>query len=214
MKYIAICCEGSTEEAFVARVLSPYLEAEVKGILVTPHNMKGASDYKKIRDFVSDFCQSSPYALVTTMIDFYGWTKNIPNLVETAGGIYQQADNIESAVEKDLHEFDNLNFNIIIHEFEGLLFSDVNAFEGIVGKNQMLDLRNILHKAGDNPECINDSFETAPSRRIERIKPDYQKVQDGVEIAGRIGIEKIAENCRHFGRWIERIKTWTKEGAK
>lgn len=214
MKYIVICCEGSTEEAFVARVLAPYLEAEIKDVFVTPHNIKGVSDYKKIREFVSDFCESSPYALVTTMIDYYGWTKNIPNFVATAGDIYQQADNIESAIEKDLYMFGNLDFNLILHEFEGLLFSDVNAFEGIVGKSQILDLRNILHKAGSNPELINDNYETAPSRRIERIKPDYQKAQDGVEIAGRIGVKKIAEQCRHFGQWIERIRAWAKEGAQ
>jgi len=62
-----------------------------------------------------------------------------------------------------------------------------------------------------SPEHINDSEDTAPSKRIKRILPEYSKTLNGIEIAKRIGVDRIAEECRHFKAWLDGIKALAME---
>ena len=61
------------------------------------------------------------------------------------------------------------------HEFEGLLFSDVNAFPSVmdVPEESVLWLRRIRSQFS-TPEDINDEPETAPSKRIARTISMYR----------------------------------------
>ncbi len=63
-----------------------------------------------------------------------------------------------------------------------------------------------IRKKFSSPEHINNSYETAPSRRIKRVCPQYDKIVDGIQIARRIGIEKMLSECQHFASWIEHMK--------
>lgn len=76
------------------------------------------------------------------------------------------------------------------HEFEELLFTDPAAFE--------------------RPELINDSPETAPSKRIMRLIPEgaYSKTEHGRLIAESIGIE--ANRAKHpaFSEWVGKLQAW------
>ena len=211
MKYLFVCCEGKTEEAFVEKILAPYFKD--MGVCVTPSGMKGVSSFDKVKKHITGFCLSYPNSLVTTMIDYYGLEKVIPTLISTEGDIYERVQTTEKKVKKELSSLHNLHFNIVLHEFEGLLFSDVNAFDGIVNNSQMLELRNIRRRVA-TPEHINDNYETAPSRRILDQIPDYSKIRNGVEIAQRIGIDKMADECIHFRQWIAKLTTWAKEDIR
>jgi len=82
-------------------------------------------------------------------------------------------------IREELSMLKNLCFNIVLHEFEGLLFSDVNAFDGIAYSSQLLELKNIRRREAP-PEHINDKYETVPSRRIIDQIPDYSKIMNGV----------------------------------
>ena len=146
------------------------------------------------------------------MIDYYGLQKVIPTLIPAEGDIYERVQVAEEKVMKELHSLDNLYFNIVLHEFEGLLFSDVNAFIGIANRNQLRELKNIRSRAV-TPEHINDKYESAPSRRIINQIPDYSKIRNGIEIAQRIGIERMKDECAHFKQWIENLVAWAYEGV-
>ena len=211
MKYLFVCCEGKTEEAFVEKVLAPYFKD--MGVCVTPSGMKGVSSLDRVKKHITGFCLSYPNSLVTTMIDYYGLQKVIPTLILTEGDIYKRVQAIEKKVKEELSSLNNLYFNIVLHEFEGLLFSDVSAFAGIANNSQLLELRNIRRRAA-TPEHINDKYETAPSRRIFSHIPDYSKIRNGVEIAQRIGIDKMTDECVHFRQWIAKLTAWAKEGAR
>ena len=50
-----------------------------------------------------------------------------------------------------------------------------------------------------------DSQHTAPSKRIEKLVPEYQKLLMGVQAAQDIGLETICAECLHFRRWMERL---------
>ncbi|MCM1257743.1 MAG: DUF4276 family protein [Roseburia sp.] len=60
-------------------------------------------------------------------------------------------------------------------------------------------------KEQNNPELINNGAETAPSKRILNCISCFDKANSGVDVLGKIGVEKIAENCRHFSDWINRL---------
>ena len=57
-----------------------------------------------------------------------------------------------------------------------------------------------------NPEDINDSPETAPSKRMKTLIDGYEKVTYGISLVEYTGIETILHKCPHFKDWIEKLK--------
>src|SRR5438045_3280467 len=55
---------------------------------------------------------------------------------------------------------------VIMHEFEGLLFSDCDAFGKGIGKPQLAASFQSVRNQFTTPEEINDSPVTAPSKRV------------------------------------------------
>jgi len=58
----------------------------------------------------------------------------------------------------------------------------------------------------DTSEHINDSTDTAPSKRLEKLIPCYAKVSDGTIVSAHIGIDTIVKECKHFSEWISKIQ--------
>ena len=96
---------------------------------------------------------------------------------------------------------------IQLHEFEGLLFSNVDVFESVIPKGDLIGLEELKQTAAtyDNPELINNSPETSPSHRLARIVKGYDKVVYGNYLAESIGLNKIRERCPRFNYWIESL---------
>lgn len=218
-----ILCEGQTEERFVNELLAPYLLP--LSIFVTPIICEtkrtagkkykgGVSKYSKIKAELEILCKGDPTAFVTTMLDYYKLPSDTPGK-GTTGDIYKIANEIETAVNANLGGLRNLFVNVIIHEFEGLLFSDVSAFNGEAkaDNKELLELA-FIKNSFPTPEHINNSETTAPSKRILKILPEYSKTLNGITIAKRIGIDKIAEECKHFRLWLENIKSLGQESTQ
>lgn len=99
-----------------------------------------------------------------------------------------------------------------MHEFEGLLFSDVEQFQFVLdgwdarSRAALLQVR----QAFASPEDINDSPATAPSKRILSIfaNGSYAKTEHGPLIAEAIGVDTIREQCRQFDGWIRHLQAW------
>ena len=209
-----VLCEGPTEERFVKELLAPYLLND--SIYITAINLGGVSRYAKIKKALETLCKGDTSAYVTTMLDYYKLPKDTPGKY-TVMDAFEDAKSINTAVNTDLGGCRNLFINLIVHEFEGLLFSDVSAFAGEAkaSEKDLLELARIKNDPKfPTPEHINDSEMTAPSKRILNILPGYVKTLNGLTIAKRITIEKIAEECPHFRAWIEKIKALAKEGAQ
>jgi hypothetical protein len=220
---VYILCEGQTEDRFVKEILAPHLFRQ--NIYATPIICEtkrtaskkykgGVSKYSKIRTELEILCKGDPTAFVTTMLDYYKLPSDTPGK-DAEGDIYKVATEIETAVNANLGGQRNLLVNLIIHEFEGLLFSDVSAFYGEAKADDkaLLELAHIKNNF-PTPEHINDSETTAPSKRIIKILPEYSKTLNGIPIAKRIGIKKIAEECQHFRAWIENIQALGQEDAQ
>lgn len=223
MKRLYILCEGQTEEDFVSIVLNPYLQSlEIVAIPIicktkrtpTKKHKGGVSSFGKIKKELVRLCGEHPNEMVTTMFDLYALPHDTPGLGNGLTDIYEKAEHIERAISDDIGgKFGNMIFSLVLHEFEGLLFSDVSAFASIAN-NEAVAVLHEIRAAVPTPEHINISPETAPSKHIKRAIPDYSKVSDGVDVAEEIGISKISSECRHFNKWIAKLTARAKEGAQ
>ena len=212
MKNIIIYCEGQTEESFVNSILYPYFAG--MDIYVTPviHKTKrtptksfkgGVKSYYPIKEELIKLCQN-PNLIVTTMFDYYGMPGDTPSIDYKNSDIYNRVEYIEKAINEDIG-YSNLMFNILIHEFEGLLFSNPQSFSIITDGTKVSKLQAVKDNA-ETPEHINNSYETTPSRRIKSIINDYSKVRQGTIVAKHIGIDKMLSECKHFEQWINKIQ--------
>ena len=93
-----------------------------------------------------------------------------------------------------------------VHEFEGLLFSDVTVFERIFSDPPIAELSSI-RSAFDTPEDINDSSETAPSKRIGKLIQGYQETLHGPLLALEIGLDGMRRECPRFEAWLCRLES-------
>ena len=94
------------------------------------------------------------------------------------------------------------------HEFESLLFSDVDAFAAVLPgvSNEVVPTLRHIRSQFPSPEDINDNPATAPSKRIAGAVPEYRKVVHGPLIAGETGLDTIRRECRRFNAWMERLE--------
>ena len=213
MKNLYIYCEGPTEESFINNILTPYL-LEV-GIYSRPiicmtkrtktrKHKGGVSDYRKIRTELSILCKQHKNETVTTMFDYYGFPTNVPTVEGRFRSIYEKVSCVERVIETDI-DAPNLFFNLTLHEFEGLLFSNTSAFSSIADADAVAQLQTIREQF-TTPEHINDSVDSAPSKRIKNLIPGYAKVRDGTIVSTRIGVESIISECEHFREWVSKIR--------
>ena len=212
MKNVYIYCEGQTEETFINNVLSPYfanMSIWVKPIVCTTKRTPekkyrgGVSDYDKIKRELTLICKQHHNEIVTTMFDYYAMPGNTPMIDCTDTDIYSRIEKIENAINQDVG-LPNCHFNFSLHEFEGLLFSNPNSF-GLIADDSVVAKIQEMRDSAPSPEHINNSPETAPSKRLESLIPGYAKVKNGSILSQDMGIDAIMGNCKHFGAWIKKI---------
>lgn len=212
MKRVHILCEGQTEEQFVKNLLAPFFDhfniyADAK-ILVTKKSYSGrnekggVSTYAKIARELKVLCKDSS-AYITTMLDLYKLPNDTPGMENQQSNPIQNALHIEKSINNDIG-YPNCHANITVHEFEALLFSDPSAFS-CLGESKLEEKIQRIKNEFETPEHINSSVDSAPSKRILKLKSDYKKTTQGIEIAKIIGIEKMKANCLHFASWIDGI---------
>ena len=98
-----------------------------------------------------------------------------------------------------------------MHEFEALLFSDCDRLGAGIEKPELVPRFQEIRNAFRNPEEIDDSPETAPSKRLKNLVPEYQKVLFGTLGAQAIGLARMRESCPHFDGWLRRLEAYIGE---
>ena len=217
---VNVVVEGQTEEDFVKRVLYPYLLE--RNITVTPRlvllkRFRRSSERGGIRNYsqpkwdIQQWMKEDKSAYCTTMFDLYALPKDFPGMndIPSRSTPHQRVRHLEQAFSTDLGNPHGFIPYIQLHEFEAILFSDINILDNtlkIFGSVSKLNkLRQIIRKFG-NPELIDDGPTTAPSKRLIRLYPAYDKRFFGELIAEEIGIGGIRAACSHFDDWVERLK--------
>lgn len=154
---------------------------------------------------IDKLCKQDVRAFVTTFFDFYALPKDFPGQSNVA----PHAPGLEKVLHLEQHlaaAIGHANFipNLILHEFEALLLTDIDAFAEWTDNDAVLaPLRQI--RMINAPEDINDSFQTAPSKRIMAAVTSYQKTVHGPLIASTIGLDAIRAACPHFHTWLSKL---------
>jgi len=87
---------------------------------------------------------------------------------------------------------------IQLHEYEGLLFSDAQAFASGIAQPHLVQQFEAVRNDFPTPEDINDHPDTAPSKRVLRIYPKYRKVLDGTLAAKAVGVDRMRQEMPTF----------------
>ncbi len=195
MVRIGISVEGPTEERFVKMVLGQYLAT--KGIYMTPISMGGDVNVERAKNELKKIANN--FDFVTTLYDFYGFKKRLDG---------ESKEELERRIMDSAHEAikPKLIPYVQMYEFEGLLFSCPESMErGLNESGVQQWCQDVLAEFNDNPERINNSVETAPSKRLLKYTK-YRKTTHGPNIAAEIGIPKMREMCLGFHEWLCKIE--------
>jgi hypothetical protein len=224
-----VFCEGPTEQNFCNRVLQPTLFPNHTGIVRTiqiANSRKGGVTYRGgIRSYPpvkTDITNqingnSRPNVFFTSMIDLYALPNDFPGRQDTELNplyphVYIQA--LEEAFGNDINDARFVPY-LQLYEYETLLFSHIESFRYSFEDcdAQIGQLQQIIDSV-QSIEHINDGAQTAPSKRLIQVFPEYAglKTTAGVDIAEYTGIDVLREQCPHFNRWIERLlQLWAEE---
>ncbi len=225
---VLIHVEGPTEEDFVKNILAPHLYgrgySQVSARLVGNSRLRerrgGIRAWSAVREDILSHLKEDRASLTTTMVDYYALPQTKgrawPGRAEAGTMPYnQKAATVENALLADISgELGNAFYPVrfipfvMMHEFEGLLFSDCQAFGCGIYQPELAPEFQKIRDQFETPEHINDSPETAPSKRVEALVPNYQKPLLGTLAVLEIGLDAIRQECPHFNDWLTRLETW------
>lgn len=220
MVTVYVFAEGQTEESFIKNVVAPSLS--YSGIYVTPMRMptsssgKGGSiSYQRLVKNAKNLLAQQNNTYLTTFFDYYQLDNSFPGFdqLKTKNDIYNKIAHLETSLHVQLTQEigcrpERFIPHIQPHEFEALVFSDVSKFSDVEPDwiNCVSELEKVRGQY-ENPEYINNSFETAPSKRLESLLvPKYRKTRHGPLLAQEITLEVIERECPHFKEWMDKLR--------
>ncbi len=225
MARLLIHVEGPTEERFVTRILRTHLVskgyhsvgARIVGSARRRERRGGICSWPSMKRDVVNHLREDQGCIATTMVDYYGLPSNgdraWPGRQQAShmNGAAAKAKCIQDAIGHDLsaHIGDARRFVpfVVMHEFEGLLFSDCAAFARAIGRSELESGFREIRGRFDTPEEINDSPTMAPSKRIAALVSGYQKPRQGEDAAREIGLARIREECPLFDAWVKELES-------
>ena len=215
--------EGQTEETFVNQVLAPHLygcgyvdvSARLLGNARQRTRRGGVKSWSTVRKEILNNLYGDSGCFVTTMVDYYGLPPSWPGRSEALQRpLPERASSVEAELLTDVRRRMGSGFNpdrfipyLMLHEFESMLFSDCGRFADAIGRPNMASNFQAIRNQFTNPEEIDDSPETAPSKRIGSLVAGYQKPLSGTLAALAIGLDAIRAACPHFHAWLQCLES-------
>lgn len=226
MTRLLVHVEGQTEETFVEELLRPHLlekgfslvAAKLMGNARLRENRGGVKPWPSVRDDIARHLLADKGCYSTSMVDYYALPQHGQSawpgraLANTLAH-QQKASTVEEATLRDIALHLNLAMHevrfvpyVVMHEFEALLFSECDLFAAGIGRDSLSVEFQKIRNQFTSPEEINDSPQTAPSKRIERLVPGYQKPLLGNLAALEIGLTRMRAECPQFANWLNRLE--------
>ena len=204
MTRLMIVAEGETEMAFVKNVLGEHLSSKgVYPYTMLPGKRGGNITVDRLAKEMAKLVWK--YNFVSSLVDFYGFKDKGNDSVEA---LEQRIGEAARAASNHPESKTNIIPYVQRYEFEGLLFSRVDAFSDAALASER-DVRQLheIRSLFQTPEDINDGYDTAPNKRIKRIIRKYHKVANGLLIAQSAGLDTIRAECPRFSAWLARLES-------
>lgn len=217
-----VLVEGQTEEAFVKRTLGPHLEPKrtfTHPIVVTTSRDqrtgrkigRGGGRWAQWSRHLSRLMreQSGVEARFTTLFDLYGLPGDFPRLAEhkRVADTERRATLLEHAMAESAGDWRFVPY-LQRHEFEALVLAGPQYLEMLLDTKE--DIRGVqalrISLKDLPPEDVDDSPENAPSKRLAKYVPSYQKVAHGPLVVDEIGVPALRAVCPRFDAWIARLE--------
>lgn len=212
MKRLIIICEGQTEIEFCKDVLLKHFSN--KGIFIqTPLIKKsggGIVPWDALKKQIELHLKERD-VFITTFIDYYGIpdSYNYPSWEESKKIVDKnlRMDFLEKAMKDSINQNRYIPY-IQLHEFEGLLFNNIDIFDQNFNPSELNSRQEIVNilNSYPNPELINDSPVSAPSKRLQKIISGYSKIVFGSILAEDIGLNNIRLKSPRFHNWIDTLE--------
>lgn len=212
MRRIIVVCEGETEQEFCKDILRPYFFSQDIHIEAPTIKKSGGGivAWATLQQQIENHLKQDISALVTTFIDYYGLNTKLKFPKWEESKIIVDKNDRLSFLECAMAELidKSIRYRFIpyiqLHEFEGLLFNNIEAFDRQIARNEFTNYDELVKTIEEypNPELINDSKETAPSKRLMRLIKGYNKPVFGSILAESIGLENIRNKSPRFNNWL------------
>lgn len=211
MERLHVFVEGQTEQAFVEEILRSHLW-NAGYLSVEARLMGGVPGWPRVQRDIERQLKRDRGCSIALMVDYYGLPQTggraWPGRAASAGpGV------VETALQECIANRMGGGFNrnrfqplVMMHEFEALLFSDCEAFGRAIERPDLIPRLQAIRDSFPNPEAIDDSPKTAPSKRIKALYRGYEKPLMGALAVLGIGLERIRAECPHFRGWLERLE--------
>lgn len=203
MTRLAVSVEGPTEAEFVKQVLADHLRAN--GVEPCPIRI-GRGGNVTVERLTQEMARLYwTFGCVTSLVDFYGFRDKGDRTVD------ELEEHLAREIRKKVtHQWERRRVLPYVqrHEFEGLLFSDVDAFSRqLNAPDESVRKLHTVRSQFPNPEDINDNKDTAPSKRITSAIPGYRKLRDGPLVARETGLDAIRNACPRFNEWLKKLES-------
>jgi Domain of unknown function (DUF4276) len=215
-----VTAEGQTEQTFVKNVLAPHLAsynifADARSVLTSKDKKAhreyrgGLISYQKARADIVAWLKEDRHSecRFTTMFDLYALPDDFPGYADATRLMdpYARVTSLEKAFGQDIDDSRFIPY-IQLHEFEALILADPQQLDWEYLEHSEPIGKLVKMVGTQNPELINDGFETAPSKRILKEIPEYDKATAGVSVVHKIGLSRIQLKCSHFTEWLHKLE--------
>lgn len=221
---VHVICEGQTEEMFVNELLQPTFFAKniilVPALVGKPGRKGGNFKFERLHADVEKRLLGDRTAYCTTFFDYYGLPQSFPgkDTQDPQADITIKAVTLQEAMTAELTRLigDDAMRRFIpfvqMYEFEALLFSDPDAFARGIDREQLSQHLTNIAQQFTSPEHINNSPQTAPSKRIEALMTDYEKPLMGTLAALEVGLATMRQQCKLFDAWLKQLESLSANG--
>jgi len=217
MADVYIIVEGHGEQGFLDECVIPHLWS--RGVYGRAILEGGVRAWPTVRREITDFLKEGKRGrpiYVSTMFDYFRLPMDWPGRRDAASKpIPERAIHVERqiALEVAAHLGDAFRPELLfpyiqMHELEALVLAEpLNLSAEFPGQDKAIgDLADSI--AGMLPEEINDDPINAPSKRIIRFLPEYErrKAQAAVNVLSITGLAVLRDRCPHFNQWISQLE--------
>lgn len=217
MSEVIAIVEGQTEAIFIKDLITPYLAQNgvyLTPIVVSKPGQKGGDiRFARVKHDLELHLKKRHDTFVTLFVDYYGIRNDWPGIALARG--QKEPAQIASVLNTATRDAVRSLFGetdpdrrfipfVAVHEFETLLFSDAQILAAQLDV-KLSKVDAILAECGE-PEKINNSSETAPSKRLEALNDRFKKTSTGIAIARAIGLSKMRSACPLFDTWMTELE--------